>query len=299
MKNCLVTTLEGVVDNDSLIKLGELKFKISGNNMVQVATTAYPVTIDMSILDTYPDVVFTDNNERTIDIDHIERYRTASAACEIVINDKYKLSTFSANGNSPVECSIDSFQFCPLKVFSAYSGVDGSSGKITGYTSKLSPSIQVMLLYSKGIIYDGLPVMSALKDYELKANEAIDINEIVNKCANLERIFAFYADVKGSIETLPARTGITTLRLEQRGNTPHEVTGDIIHLASWSGLTTLNINGTKISGSIADFLDAMYNDGNGRTSGSITITVNSIVTNVSGASSTQTYNFSSGGWTMA
>ncbi|MDY4837261.1 MAG: hypothetical protein SO165_05820 [Lachnospiraceae bacterium] len=299
MKNCLVTTLKRVVDNDSLIKLGELKFKISGQNMVKVATTAYPVTTDMSILDTYPDVVFTENNERTIGIDHLERYRTASAACEIAIKDRYKLSTFSADGNSPVECNIADFQFCPLKVFTAYSGIDGSTGKITGYTSKLLPSIQILDLYSKGIIYDGLPVMPTLKDYELKVNEAIDINEIVNKCANLERIFAFYADVKGNIETLPARVGITTLRLEQRGNTPHEVTGDIVYLASWRGLTTLNINGTKIFGSIADFLDAMYNDGNGRTSGSITIIVNNIVTNVSGASSTQTYNFSSSGWVMA
>jgi hypothetical protein len=180
-----------------------------------------------------------------------------------------------------------------------YSGVDGSVGDIVGHTSKLSPSIQILGVYSKGIIYDGLPVMPVLEEYELKVNEAIDINEIVNKCVSLKKILAFYADVKGNIETLPARTGITTLRLERRSENPHEVTGNIASLASWIGLSTLNISGTKISGSIATFLDAMYNNGAGRTSGSITITVNSIVTNVSGAAATQTYNFSASGWAMA
>lgn len=295
--NCLQTKLKGVVNNDSLRKIGEFRFKISGEHRLQIGTTEYPVTTEMSILDTYPTVVFTDNNERSIEIDHFARVRRTSADCEISVKDKYKIQEFMADGNTPIECNIDELKYSPLTQLYMYSGVDGSTGKITGHVSNLPTTLTELELFSKSIVVDAFPVLPSLTTIDLKLSEAIDINTIVNNCPALDKVYEFYQGLKGNINTLPTRTGVTMLCLEQRGSAPSEITGDIVSLASWTGLETLKISGTKISGSIAAFLDAMYNAG--RTSGSITITVNSVVTNVSGASSTQTYNFSSGGWTMA
>lgn len=299
MNNCIITKFMAVVENDNLVKVGELRFKILGEHLLKIGTTKYPVATEMSILDTYPNVVFTNNNERTISIDHLERNRTASADCEIVIKDKYKIATFIADGNSPTEFNIDDFQFCPIKKLGAYSGADGSTGKITGHFSKVPSTVEELDLYSKGVVLDAFPELQSLKVYNVAISEVVDINTIINNCPSIQSIYSFYGNIKGNIETLPTMTGVTLLRLEQRGSAKNEVTGNIASLGSWVGLTTLTISDSKISGNIADFLDAMYNDGNGRTSGSITIKVNNIVTNVSGASSTQTYNFSSSGWTMA
>lgn len=296
MENCLKTQLKATVSNGNLEKLGEFKFGISRTNTFQGAATE---VTELKISDNYPNVTFS-NGQRTMNLGTGTTTVTTSAACDVILTNKYNLLRVDSNANVKFKCDIDKLQYSPITVLKMYSGSSsGANGEITGHTSSIPTTVQILWLYSDKVLYDGLPTLPNVTDYDLVISEAVDINEIVDKCPALTSIWAAWANIKGNIDTLPAKPSMTSFELIKRGNADHEVTGNIASLGTWRALNTLNISASKISGNISDFLDAMYNSGNGRTSGSISITVNSIVTNVSGAAATQVYNFSAGGWAMA
>lgn len=297
MENCLKTQLKATVSNSNLEKLGEFKFGISGTNTFQGAATE---VTELKISDDYPNVTFS-NGQRTMNLGTGTTTVTTSAACDVILTNKYNLLRVNSNANAKFKCDIDKLQYSPMTVLTMYSGSpSGANGEITGHTSKIPTSIETVVLYSDHILYDGFPSFPSLKLYDSVFSEPVDINEIADKCPVIETIGGFRGNIKGNIETLPAKATMKTLRFENRTAALHnEVTGNIASLGTWRALETLNISDSKISGNISDFLDAMYNSGSGRTSGSITITVNNIVTNVSGAATTQVYNFSAGGWAMA
>jgi len=297
MENCLKTQLKATVSNNNLEKLGEFKFGISGTNTFQGAATE---VTELKISDDYPNVTFS-NGQRTMNLVTSTTTIATSAACDVILTNKYNLLRVDSSATAKFKCDIDKLQYSPMTVLKMFSGnSSGTNGEITGHTSSIPTAVQILGLYSDHMLYDGLPSFPSLKVYDAVFSESVDINEIVNKCSVIETICGFHGNIKGNIETLPAKATMKTLRFENRTAVLHnEVTGNIASLGTWRALETLNISDSKISGNISDFLDAMYNSGSGRTSGSITITVNNIVTNVSGAAATQVYNFSAGGWTMA
>lgn len=296
MENCLKTQLKATVSNGNLEKLGEFKFGISGTNTFNGAATE---VTELKISDDYPNVTFS-NGQRAMNLGTGTTTVATSAACDVILTNKYNLLRVDSSATAKFKCDIDKLKYSPMTVLKMYSGNShGGDGEITGHTNSIPTTIQILALYSDKILYDELPTLPNVTSLDLVISEAVDINEIINKCPSLTRIWGAWANIKGSIDTLPAKPSMTSFELIKRGSASHEVTGNIASLGTWRALETLNISASKISGNISDFLNAMYNSGSGRTSGSITITVNNIVTNVSGAAATQVYNFSAGGWAMA
>lgn len=300
MKETLFNELKGAMNdpNDELLKIGEFRMGLTGQRQLyHIAVTNSAV---LSILAKYTGVVFTQNNEPTFELDTYQRTATASADCVVAINDKYQLKEIYADANTGIECNIDELHWSLCQILRIYSGIDGSEAKIIGHTSMLPSTLEAMSIYSKGIIFDGLPTLDSLTEYQLVCSEAININAIVAKYPALTKILGFYSDIKGTIDTIPTSTTITTLRLEQRGDLPHYISGTIEHLGTWTALTTLNISGTSISGTLEDFCTAQITAG--RTSGSITFTGNGIVTynNVAVPKGTsKTITFSNGSYTIS
>lgn len=300
MNNTRFTKLKGAISdpNNELLEFGEFRMGLTGQRILRhIAVTDSAV---LSILPKYTGVVFTQNNQNTFNLDAFTRTATASGDCVVSVNDKYQLKEITADGNTGLECNIDELHWSPIQTLTMYSGIDGSNAKIAGHTSMLPPTLTTMEIYSKGIIFDGLPTLNSLTYYELVCSEAIDINAIVTKYPTLTAIVGFYSDIKGSINTIPTSTIITTLRLEQRSALPHYISGTIEHLGTWTALTTLRISGTSISGTLEDFCDAQI--AAGRASGSIAYTGNGIVTYNGTAipkGTSKTITFSNGSYTVS
>ena len=95
-------------------------------------------------------------------------------------------------------------------------------------------------------------------------------------------------DVSGDIKDVPAN--LTSLVLKNNPN----FGGDIADATCFS-LTNLDVSGTPVYGAVNDFLDAAY--ASGRTSGTMTILPNGIITmNGVAMFSYKTITFSAGGW---
>lgn len=300
MTNTRFTELKGSMSdpNNELLEFGEFRMGLTGQRtFYRIAVTDSAV---LSILPKYTGVVFTQNNQNTFNLDTAQRMATASDNCVVSVNDKYQLKEIYVDANTGIECNIDELHWSPLQIFRMYSGIDGSDAKIIGHTSMLPSTLEAMGIYSKGIIFDELPTLNSLTEYQLVCSEAIDINAIVAKYPALTKILGFYSDIKGTIDTIPTSTTITTLRLEQRGAMPHYISGTIEHLGTWVALTTLNISGTSISGTLEDFCDAQITAG--RASGSIAYTGNGIVTYNGTAipkGTSKTITFSNGSYTVS
>lgn len=264
MKNCLKSTLKGVVNNSSLVKLGELIIENVYNtqtgsiNASFVAKTQTTCVIKLlAETATFTNAPAQGLREQTI-TSAGERTITVSGVSGILFSDKYNLTKLVDNSGS-LTVNIEDLEYMT--------------------------SLQNLTLL-------GIPNWG--KSYG-------DI-KYLNRLENLKKLHLQSTGITGDIENLPNANLCTELSLSNEiyAERHSNVFGSISAVgAKMPNLTFLSVRETQVEGALEDLLDAMVSAG--RTSGQMTIYAqNSQVTyNNAPIISALTATFNGTGWVVS
>jgi hypothetical protein len=245
MKNSLVKQYKKSVNDDSMLKFGELRFKVTESSAsgitISVAATGSPVML--TILTN--NVNFYDLNNQPLNINHytlladgIVRFLKVREACEISIDDKYSLSYFSC---SPCGANLDNFEYS--KVTELNLGNIPVTDTVVGNISKLSQSTTKFVVSSSNITLDwSKATLPNIKEFTFNFGKEVEIYDIVHSMPNIEIIGSFYGCLTGTIASLGVNTKIKKIICEQRGSKRNLLAGDITDFTGWTALETLNLS---------------------------------------------------------
>lgn len=284
-KNCLVTKLKGVASSPELRKVGELRFHCTAVDSFGVQTSAAGLVAKI-LTDgvTFTNGIFSGQTEQTWNTpgDSGERTASVSAACEISFNNKYILRRLVDNTGT-MKCDISEFEYTQSLVAFACRGINPeafSFGDISSF--KHSTLLETLSILSP-------EVFGELSDLPIAPFTSLTLGHATTDSE--------HSNVSGDISVIPSKSLLfTNLSLN---NT--KVSGDVTSLSSLRSLTTFRIRNTAIRGSLNSFLDAMYNSGNGRTSGTLDIYAQGSNVQYNGVAITEklTATFSPSGWSVA
>lgn len=278
--NTLVKKLKGEVNNSTLLKVGEMQCVLSGAANFNAKTSSQ---CTLKILT--PGVTFTNSEasglqEQTITSAGSRNIKT-SGACVLSFSNKYDMEIIMQNGDF-IQMNIDDLEY----------------------------STQMQQLLLRGLTVLSYGDISSIKGWSSAVNVTLlspkihgNISNIFSSTACVNLGFghatndAEHANIDGDISVLASKIP----NVENLGLNNTSVAGTLSSLASLRSLESLGIKNTLVSGTLEDFLDGMYNSGNGRTSGTLAINaVGSRVTyNGSAINSALTATFAAGGWSVA
>lgn len=240
MEKCLITKLKGVADNDSLLKMGEARIKVSkiiqGDINLRVLTleVEQPTTIYTTgegVFSTTPEGLVTNPlTSYTMNPSAYDFY-FSNGDYEIHWDNKYSTivvqSTMSGDFDNGFEIDIDDFSYSVINMlFFEVSTIKGSLKSLEN---------------SKEWLYD-------LEFIGTKSHGNLNIDDLPDKMP----VFRYFASDDPSIG------------------------GDIIKFKNSLEIDTLDIVGSVITGELNDLAQAQYD--NGRTSGDIVVYGNGIIT---------------------
>ena len=217
---CLVTKLNGTVNNDSLLKLGEVKFKFNKVANPTSDTRNFYITVNKpTTLKINGGGFFTDKNlienkgdTLTIDANSSGLYFVSNNDVEISVIDKYNLTSLRNYDNI------------------ATSGKEDYSNKFKDFD--LSDIICCTALESV------LVVNTSLKG---------DIKYLCN-LPKMNYIMLNNTSVSGDIASFSKLVNLTNFSVSNTS-----VSGDIASFSKLVNLTNLNVSNTSVSGDIASF----------------------------------------------
>lgn len=235
MGKCLVTKLNGVVDNSNLLKIGELRIKIvsapNPSKFTQGMSLKFTEPTEVSIVG---DGYFTDENlsanygkVKTITS---ERFFISNGNYDLSIKNKYKVSFISTINKDVSGNNIAYYKYInidELKYSNSLTWIDASNidGDISAFKNALS------------LEFIGLS----------KTNITGDISVFANN-TTLNSIYLTSTDITGDISAFKNNTALTIADLSNTN-----VTGSISAFSNNIALTSLYLNNTNVTGNISVF----------------------------------------------
>ena len=235
MGKCLVTKLNGAVDNSNLLKIGELRIKIvsapNPSKLTQGMDLQFTEPTEVSIVG---DGYFTDENlsanygkVKTITN---ERFFISNGNYELSIKNKYKVSLISGinrNVSGVNDGKYKSINIDGLKYSNSLTWIDiaTAEGNISAFKNAISLSYVALS----------------------NTNVTGDISAFANN-TQLSTLYLNNTNVTGNISTFANNTQLSTLYLSNTN-----VTGDISAFANNTQLSTLHLDNIKITGNISAF----------------------------------------------
>ena len=264
MEKCLITKLKGVADNDSLLKMGEARIKVSkiqGDIDLRVLTLEVekPTTIYTTgegvFSTTSEGLVTNPQTSYVMQPTYVYYFYFSNGDYEIHLDNKYSIIEvwveMSGDGrpDTGFEIDIDDFSYSVInKFYFENSTIKGSLKSLEN---------------SKKWLYE-------LDFIDTKSHGNLNIDDLPDKMP----VFSYFASTDPSIG------------------------GDIIKFKNSLNLDTLDIGGSVITGELNDLAQAQYD--NGRTSGSITVYGNGIIThNGRGFNDQMTITFNKRGYVIS
>lgn len=281
MGTCLVTKLNGAVDNSDLLKIGEFRINVTSvpdpSKLTQGMDLQFTEPTEVSIVG---DGYFTDENlsanygkVKTITS---EKFFISNGNYELSIKNKYKVSLISGinrNVSGDTNGNCKSINIDGLKYSNSLTWIDSvtAKGDISAFENALS--LNYIALQSTKITGD----IRAFKDntalsslYLSRTKIAGDISAFSNNTAmsilhlgatnvtgdisalkdNTAFTYIFLNDtnVSGDISAVSNNTALSALKLDKTN-----VTGDISALKNLTKLVLLEINKTSVYGDISAF----------------------------------------------
>ena len=237
MGKCLITKLNGSVQNDSLLRIGEFGVKVSTVESPTADSQKFSVrnTKD-SQLRIIGDGYFTnetlsENKGKVMDIaantETLVYY--SNGDYEIVVSEKYSLSYIG------ISLSTN------WKAFKGKLSFDIES-------LKYSPNITIIYLFNTQVTGDifVLGKLTGLTKADLSNTQVTGDISVLGKLTGLTGIYLSNTQVTGDISVLGKLTGLTDIYLS---NT--QVTGDISVLGKLTGLTGIYLSNTQVTGDIS------------------------------------------------
>ncbi len=319
MGNCLVTKLKGTVDNNNLLKLGEIAIRFDvaetvSDDFLAIRVDTQEAGVARVINGTFmnADRSAAEGTTKNLAAQSSNILRVSNTGATLIIPNKYT-SMILPNAQSWFHKGIhfDLNEVFVGKTFSGtgipYRGMEDMTGDFKALKGNFT-YIDLMNCFSfGGDINEGDFVVSAdvninsSKVTGVFANSFIDkskatitgINiqgsKIADDIANIPvmpSLLTFrltYADLFGNIANFPHLENM--IYLEIHGNT--NIEGDIAALYIPNTVETVNVQNTSITGALEDFAQACVT--RGRTSGIIKVNIGGTTITVNGSHSEQWY----------
>ena len=258
MGKCLVTKLNGAVDNSDLLKIGEFRINVTSapnpSKLTQGMDLQFTEPTEVSIVG---DGYFTDENlsanygkVKTITN---ERFFISNGNYELSIKNKYKVSLISGinrNVSGNTIGNYKSINIDGLKYSNSLTWIDmgRAEGDISAFKNVLS--LRYIGLGNTNVtgdisVFTNNTALTTL--YLSNTNVTGDISAFTNNTA-LKTLYSDNTKITGDISALRNNTALTALYLSDTN-----VNGDISAFENMTKLAILEINNTSIHGDISAF----------------------------------------------
>jgi hypothetical protein len=248
MNRCLVTKLNGSVDNTSLLRIGEMRIGISKIDSPNHWTQGFRITVNkLTVLEIIGDGYFTDVN------------LTANNGKKITLNPNVSEKVYVSNGNFEVAI-LDKYALVDIYDYDTYSEGNSTYSQKNKSISdigffKYSTALTSLGLSNTNLSGDiaNLKNLTALTRIELsKTNLSGDIANLKNLTA-LTILKLNSTNISGDIANLKNLTALTNLELS---NAQIPLTGEISALSTLSKCSTISLSFSKLTGDLAILPDA-------------------------------------------
>lgn len=259
MEKCLVTKLNGVVNNNNLLKIGEMRIHISKVDSPTAETQGLCFhATNQCVLTIIGDGYFTDstlseNKGQTLVIDVIERkdIYVSNGDFDISIGNKYFLKEilFATFGIAVPNTAVNkSISIDDIKYSTELTKLRISAINTTGDCTSLNNLSKLTeLKVRNSSIYGDLSVLkdkTALEFIQVSnCNVSGDLSYFQN-LTNLTALQLHGTSVKGNLSSLSALTKLTYISCDS-------VEGDVSSLNNLNTLTTIQSNKSSITGDIS------------------------------------------------
>ena len=239
MAKCLVTKLNGSVDNNELLRIGEMRIKVESVESPTKDTQGFgvafaePTTVEIVGDGYFTDNTLTENKGKSMVVSSLQGVIVSQATTVAIIN-KYKLLSlhvFIPSGNPYGENKVLNLE--DLKYSTPLTSLNLSRMQVSGDIANLKN-------------------LTALTSMLLRYTQVSgDIANLKNLTA-LTGLDFFATKISGDIANLKNLTALTSLNIATT-----KISGDIANLKNLTALTSLDISKTNLSGDIANIYFAI------------------------------------------
>lgn len=264
MEKCLVTKLNGVINNDELPVLGCFKVKFDKVNKPTSYTqsigilTNKPTTLKIVGEGYFTDSTFTNNvgKEITIGDGGNSKIFVSNDGVTLLVSNKYNITAFKdweESLNYPSKRGLNKhFNLEDLKYFNSLRVLDFNGQGVSGNISALE-NLPILQLYldSKNITGDikSIGKISTLNLFELRGSSVTgDISALAN-LKNLTNFSNYGTVLHGDISAFSGLSKLTSFELF--ASALNRITGDIGALSNLPQLGSIDITYSNITGDAA------------------------------------------------
>lgn len=270
MNNCLVTKLKGVVNNDSILKLGEVKISFADKGSGSFSVY-YDEDADLEI-----EGASFKNEENTVLGNTMKAIAGAqtkvfptSRPCMISLFNKYAITKINSSGNG---FDVDLAQLLQCKrMTSVLLNETQVHGNINGLS--LMSNLSEIGFNTTGVSGDlsSLPHTTQLTYLNLGNTKVSgDISAIAGN-KGLTSLIVSNTKISGDVSVLSDLTKLTTFSAYS-----NKLSGNIKALGRLTKLSEINFGGTLVTGDVKELGSALHS--NGKVSGTFQLVLNDRIT---------------------
>ena len=234
MAKCLVTKLNGSVNNNELLRIGEMRIKVESVESPTKDTQGFgvsftePTTVEIVGDGYFTDNTLTENKGKSMVVSTLQGV-IVSQATTVAIRNKYKLlklNVFIPSGNPYGKNKVLNIE--DLKYSTSLNILNLTGMKVSGNIANLKSLTSLFSLYLRFLDVSG------------------DIANLKNLTA-LTEMDVSSTNISGDIANLKNLTALTKLDVSSTN-----ISGDIANLKNLTALTKLDVYNTNVSGDIAN-----------------------------------------------
>ena len=238
MTKCLITKLNGSVDNNELLRIGEMRVHFTKSDSPTASTQGKTFSfVKDAELEIIGDAYFTDKQlsanlgkKITISANNEAGFFISNADCDIAILDKYSLAKLQSWAVNQLSYSKNiSFNIDNLKYSTALNVINFSSASVMGDIFNLKNLTSLVTINLENTQVSG------------------DISNLKN-LTSLTTLLLDNTQVNGDISNLKNLTSLTILKVF---NTQIPITGNIGELSTLSKCTYMSLKYSKLTGDLA------------------------------------------------
>lgn len=257
MNKTLVTKLAGIVENNDLLQLGEMRIFFSVDETPKKAsrnvTLAFNEDVTVEVVGGYfTDNTLTENNGNTFRFSKNVQNNliVSNSDCYIKVPNKYALTKIGVNtldGNNLVKSTMF-FDIEYLKYSKGLTEFNVMSTNVYGDISNLNIDTLTVFSVSSSNVYGDISVLGRNKKLPKIDIQNTNLHGDISVFRGFDLLNSLnlsHTNVSGDISALSGLTGLTYLDF---GYT--NVSGDIAALSGLTGLTTLIMRNSNVSGDL-------------------------------------------------
>ena len=245
---CFITKLNGVVNNPSILRIGETRIGVRSSSN---RTTVFTFNKD-SYLEIIGDGYFTNETsaenkgkKMLVNANQPTNVYVSNGEFDCAILDKYSLTTISG---SDLKIDLSTLNYLP-----SIEGMYLPFGqKTTGDLGFLKSNLNLkdISFFNSHVSGDigGINTLTNLGSLNLQGTQVSGDISGINTLTNLTYLNLQYSPVSGDISGINTLTKLETLKLQSS-----QVSGDIVNLRPLTSLKIIQTWGTTVTGDIANF----------------------------------------------